>query len=760
MDKKNIIFLLLIVLFLVIPQREVHAVKFYGISEQYGYNKDNGNTFVGITGGDVRCTPSNVACNPIKKKRGTDDIAYCANRNLSLTSKEYYLDKTWSNAKTCVYKVNNVKYSDGDCSSIMGYIIKKANEKKKGKSTAAKYAFTQVVLWTYLGKFTPSKYSSNNSNSDKYWNSHKAIREVIQAGWDGYVKARDDGLITTNTTGGSVNFDVSVDNDSFYYEPSGTASCGRNLGSYKTKSITITNTDSNAPQITLNISAIVDNSNGTSDTVRICSDKTGCSDSTVSVTLLKNQSVSYYLKALSNASFSHVTLSVSSSYKTEETVQSTEKVYDSERYTIEKNGQNGGRQSMIILKSSPANIVNNVEYSSEKNIVFNKPSMEHYTCSNSSNASSSNNSSQTSPTKKVCKSNAVNQANEDEYKYRFNGCNCTTISLGNGSSVNLILNENLQFVYDELSPTKIYAGRSFEITNLVYKSKISWEYADRLGGVPYYYNSSNPFDYDATSIENQIIQQLRNKFENKAIDVHFVSRDSNTYSTDMEEFSVKLPLDSNYDNENNLFEISSQKFQLPAAYLSNDAKVKYGNMDDYYIHFGGNKRYVPLNYTEDKYPLNIGSNNKGVNLSLVGGNAYVYYQCDEDIDYSGGGDTPSTSSIFGVTYRSIDVKAPFKKNASGEIVAENWKRWWSVESNKNRMKNSYQNYPSNPLYEIDINSEVLNKIKTSNLVNPYSSWSLINANGSSRFVQDNFSRYAVSGVSYCEIGKFSSSCDR
>mgnify|MGYP004648390689 CR=1 FL=1 len=750
--KKNIIFLSLVALFLVIPQREVHAVKFYGTGRQYGYGTRTGNTFVVSGGGDPRCNGEHVGCNPTKKMRGTGDIAYCGNRNKDLSGGDYYLDTTWSNAKTCVYKVNDVKYSDGDCSSIVGYIIKEANMKKKG--TVAKYAFTQVVLWTYLGQYTPSKYSRYNAYSNNYWKNHKQIRQVIEKGWSDYVKARDSGLVMGNTDGGNVDFQVSVDKNSFYYEPSGTSTCGGSTGEYKTKVITVKNNDTNSSQITLNISAIVNKSRGTKDEVNICSSSTRCFGSTLTVTLLKGQSVQYYLKAKSTATFNDVTFSVHSEYSKQVRSQSSEKVYDSERYTHGRNGKLSGAQSMIILKSSPANTVTNVEYSSEKSINFVRPSMQHYTCSGSNSSNSSNSYTKTSPAKKVCKSDATNQSNKEEYEYSFSGCNCTTLSLSNGNSVNLILEEKLSFSYQSLAPTKIYAGRGFEITNLFYQNKIKWHYADELGGVPYYYNSSDPFNFDATKVENEIISQLKDKLQNDSINIKFVSKNSNSYLNGVdEEFVSKLSLSSTYNSDKKVFEFDSNDFQLPDAYFSKDGKVKYGKSDNDYNIFGGNKRYVPLNYKENKYPLNIGYSNNGVNFSLIGNSAYAHYECNELIDYPGDtpNDQPSSSPVLGVTYRSISINTPFPK-----VTSLNWKDWYGVTSNKNRLANSFDN--NNLLYKIELNSSNLAQISAN--ASSYSSWNSIDKNGSSSFITGNSFSSRANSNSYCAIGKFSSTCDR
>lgn len=708
-------------------------------------------------------------------------FAYCSDHDLQfwglqLTNGDVYhgnpnyiVDLAFQNDKKCIYKFNNNDYYDGDCSQIIGNIIAssmKIYPKKNftdseltllGSYKNAKlWYMTQVTLWAYLARF--SNLASTNSNASKpyFYEYNTLIKDVITDAWNNYAITRNVTEVVLNDV--KMRVDYPKENK-FYYVPSSSA-CGGS-GNYRTGIITITNNEDRVDKIKIDVSTIY--SNILTDEILICDvDTNSCSNSLSGIIIPKGGKKSIYLSSKYDIT-QNVKININGYY----TVKGSIKKYDSVRWIAEnvsdvsKYGTDAA-QGMITFNETPADGINSVTTSN----IFIKEKITRKSCI--SDNSKYTNSTESSPVKKVCAVN--NNDNKNDYTANFSGCTCTGLDLGNGRYVNVIIKENAVFQYGKLVPEgKLYAGGGFYFdTSKIptsYNVKIMWQYANWKNNIPYYYDSNNPNNWDASNKEivNLINAKINEKIKND-LSINFSTKDSNDYKNNqLVSIELKLKIgDLNFEKSlaSNgevvyISSVNSEKIELNSAYFSVDGKVKYGNKDGNYFIDGGNKYYVPMGYTDDSFPFNISTSN----LSVVSGIEFWYQAfCDKDVEEL------YNKNLY---YRSIDVKNPFPKadNVSSKVPA-NWRIWYCGEgnictsnNNQKRLSNTYQMYPSSPLYKIILNQKNMNKIKSIESI--YFDWGNINKdNGSSSFVSDDLFEIKTNNSSYCSVGKFLKSCDK
>lgn len=712
--------------------------------------------------------------------------AYCANHDY-----EYYGDKftspgnfykskftyskndAYGTNKNCKYKDADGEFKKGDCSRIIAYIINGANtyfENTKGYTGDKKYYWTQATVWSYLNEFAPSSIGSGNSRAKDFYEDYKTIRTAIAKGWELY-RANGTG---NSTSSNGTNIQVSDEDPSntstkFYYLATGNTCGEKNNGIYRTKTIKITNKQVGS----INVELTTDMTD-----VEICkkiSGETTCQKSW-DYTLGKGNNSYVYLKSTKDLS-TEVTLTIKTTYEASKT-----SVYDSELYKLTKN-MSPKPQGMIILKNESSTS----EVRQTKTINFQRQPLKRNSCK-SADKENATKYSEDNPLDKVCANNAT-VGNEDEYTAEFSGCNCLNIDLGGGSSVNVLLYQNTKFRYGNLIPGTLYAGGGFSFadqddsgkTNGItteYISKVSWQFADYMGDTPYYYNANDVHNNNANNVKDKIEEAIRTKIGEEDLNLEFTTKDSNDASaTGDVPYKIIMAKDitETVDSNNNKMytiklknsETASTMLQMENAYFSLDAKVVYESSTEYnttdYPIDGGNKYYVPMEY-DGEFPFDI---NK-VNLSSVsdGFNFYLEAECDIDVQ-----DT-YTEGEDGLRYRTISVKKPFPKAKDKSEIPDNWAEWYCGSNsscggnndpgneNSNRLKQTFNGYPSNYIYKITLNRSKISSIKSNNKI--YTSWDGIDKTGSSEFVTSNFDTKAICGTdsgSCCEIGKFKDSCD-
>lgn len=189
----------------------------------------------------------------------------------------------------------------------------------------------------------------------------------------------------------------------------------------------------------------------------------------------------------------------------------------------------------------------------------------------------------------------------------------------------------------------------------------------------------------------------------------------------------------------------------------NAGNVAYSNSPlDNYQHIG-NKYFVPLLFPNDRvFPLNISRNN----ISFVNG---IYWYLDGEcgivpinnmFDCNGG----SCESKF--RYRPIELDDPFPK----DVIPVNWVEWYSSDTNKHRLINTYNN---GFVYSVTLVSGISNGNKlgidnVNNINTNYNSWNGMKLNGTSSFVTTDvtgsyFNKNNTN--SYCNVGVWNVTCD-
>lgn len=147
---------------------------------------------------------------------------------------------------------------------------------------------------------------------------------------------------------------------------------------------------------------------------------------------------------------------------------------------------------------------------------------------------------------------------------------------------------------------------------------------------------------------------------------------------------------------------------------------------------GNNQYFIPTDYPDKTVSIEL--NDKS--FSIIHG-VELKYDLECDVDVGG--------SVLKYNFRTIDVNNPFPGGKKGK----DWEEWYNKSSNVSRMANSY----SNPYYSVTFGSHTFWNTGS------YLSWSNMNANGSSTFIDDKFEKKA-GDTSYCSIGYFSDDCDK
>ena len=700
------------------------------------------------------------------KRDSAGNFVYCANRSKHFAgnSATYSLDSVYASDKTCNYYLpvsggatTNKKYT-GDCSSIIGYIIAEGN--RNGSDYKEKWFWAQASVWIYLGKFS-SRFKGGNT--EKYgtvsvsdiWNNNLKIQKIIRNAWKKY--DADKKSTVENSVSDEVNFDVFVSNsdNQFHYVPT-SSSCGS--GSYITNTITIKNNESRRIHIEVPI---------TFDNVSLC--LVGTTDCYSKATRYdgsdKSEIFEFDLKANSSVQIqlstryvlkSSIKLTVFASYTENVNVRESFRIYDSKRY--EKQNYQG------VIVQTTKNVNKNgaavIEHEKTRSLEFSQVAVTHKSCpsSNSNGANSSNSSS--TPVSKVCAGYSENTSPLD-YTANFSGCNCLSIDLGNGSSVNVLLSESVSFRYGNLVPNLIYAGGGFGFTSgndgvsTAYSGRLVWNFADYYGpisnNVPYYYNPNGDYKANTDAIKAIIQNKIENMIK-KYMTINFSTYDSND-EKNVNRVIVSLPLylsNISYDSITRTFKYEADNIQMNPAYLSQEGVVSYIKNDNLYPISGGNKYYIPIKFNtiDNLFPFDI----VNTNLSVTDkGNFWLRAKCNVKVD--------EQYILDSVRYRSIDVANPFPKATMQSDLLVYWRDWYTNKSNILRLKNTFtNNYPNRPLYSIVLTEEKIKEInKVSDL---YTSWKNININGESSFINDFFEIKDFGNRSYCGLGEFKASCDQ
>ena len=679
--------------------------------------------------------------------------AYCSNEGKSFTSSSWAyntIDQGYADAQTCKYWYDGVGYT-GDCSSIIGYIIKVAESKKS--TNYEKWMLAQASVWMYLGNFVPQDnaqagFNVANSPSDKtypvqyIWQNNKnlEVSQVFEEAWKEYQEhgksvTVNENVITVTPT--SLNFNYHVNN---------TNSCEAG-GFYKTKDITIKNNTGGKIKVSLN-------TNDASPVYICISGTSNCSeDINEQIELMGNESKKVYLKSNKYIQ-NNIKLTIIGKYEQGVVTKTT---YDSTRW----NTETSGTQGMVYLTNSDTTA--SVIHQDVENVNFTQLPMAHKKCANKYKQTSSSIGTKNKPIGRteslVCagtnKPGTTYKIDNSTVQDKLTFCTCKTINLGNDRYVNVTLTQNIAFKYGNLTPTKIYSGGGFELSTqgitTDYMNTVFWDYADYLGDVPYYYNKNHIENYDARTIENEINNKVKEMLEKELekLEIIFDTYDSNVVQNGLgknTEYTVKLKENNNsyeiyqYEGQSHTYIVDIQQIILKEAFFNGSGEVFYSSNNEATTS-GGNKYYIPLYYNQNennKFKFNISPN---TNLSLIEGiDYYVEAECNIGVEYK----------IPEIRYRTISVENPFPKGET--TIPSNWREWWNSTSFQNRIKNTYNTLD----YRLELTKENAEIVSDINKRYLYTDWNLIKDNGSSELVNDyklGFEFKSNISDSYCPIGK-------
>ena len=730
--KGTIFFSLIVSFFLFMPKVEAETMSFYARSGgRYGkfcYNNKLG----------IKSCGSGYDAPKKEDKKG--NRAFCGNRKKTLCSGnscKHRLDTSWNSANTCTYYTysgdEKTRRNDGECSIIVGNILK---QYKQGGGSEKDWRKIQSAVWTYLGHsgWGPDSYFYGDSKATRAWNENSSVQKILKQAFKDYVSYRNAVGNAPLGSDAEAKVDISYENGvkdlNFYFVSNGSngSTCGGTNGVYKTKMITVTNNDSNTENgKKINVSIDSDNS-----AIQVCrvedSGTSECSGDGLNVGLPYKGSVKFYLKTnkVFSKGVSEVPLQISASY-VEKITTNIDKIYDSKRYVMKKSKW----QPMLVLYTYEGNGEGKVKRETTETLNFRQTSLGHNNvCKNLQNSGRLYIDNEN----KVCANKSKNQ---NDYIAKYSDCSCMSLDLGSGRSVNVVVWQQAAFKFGNLTPNSTYAGRGFELyssnkslgTVTEYSNSIKWYYYDYLNGNPYYYNSRDNFQNDASSLKNEITDKLKENL-NSTLNLKFYAANSNKYSEDadkkiMNRVTKKIEINDYITSNSNkhTINVNIDKIKLPDSYFSVNGNVSYtSNGEGTYSINGGNKYYIPIKYASDdnKFQFNIAASHSQIDLSLIPGRRFLY-NADCDVNVT----SPSCPSndpncndtpILGVTYRAIDVNSPFPK-----AIPTNWKNWYNVSLNKARISSSFDSGKLS--YKIELNSNNLTRINA--ITYPYTSWFFI-----------------------------------
>lgn len=707
----------------------------------------------------------------LKTTEGTD--LYCTELNIDAETEQtgiysrptgnYFVDEGWPN-KRCKYTVNGTVHEDGKCSKIIGFII--AEARSQGDTEVEKYWYVQNSIWAYFGDINAGVvndgrdlYYKNNKIS---WNDNRPdynfFREIINSAVVKYHNSR------RTAENPNIDFYLQINNNdtSLYYNPTG--SCG-GAERYTSKTITVKNTYSETLQFSFGYTNGVQFSDELSH----------------GFTLASGQSKQFTI-TYARFDASEVELSVTARKETNNIIET----HDTVRYYSATPGMGDVYQKMITVSDG------SYEVEKTKRLVFRKKQVTHKTCNDFPNNKTDNENTYTPSSGVVSKSCASkfidssgNLPTKDKYEANFANCDCKLIEF-DGGKVNIRIYENVLFRYGVLNPISVYPGGGFrfarknESITTDYISSLTWRYVDYKDNKPYYYNISNMSDSIVNADIHKKIDEKVKSLIKDSLDLKFETIDSNdakvgektiTISSGLTVTETKNNIDG-YNYTTYLSKTSDNGISMNDAYFGNDGTVSYDSNSGY-LHFGGKNYYIPVNYRDSSFPFKIPE----INLSVIKDNFYKFlYEADcsikviNDPDKPNPGPDPSDNpepsdepDYFekAIVYRSIDLNNPFPRanQSTGEGIKENWKDWYAgSNSNKQRLKRAFDNYPSAPLYAVEMDSDKLKRIFDKG--RSYNDWNSISDGGVNSFIMEYGVDYSRSGNSFCYIGQFNSECDR
>lgn len=708
--------------------------------------------------------------------------AYCGDQGTHFTTSQNFAEVSkYKNEKHCSYTLNGVN-NNAYCDKMVARVIQVAREQDNNLEIGWRWA--QMCVWAYLGHHADDNFKLRNnyaygdvlSGTYVYYNNFSSV--IAEAARRYSASNVDYQQSSEENVSNKINLNVSDNN--LYFVPNGNSCSGG--GYYITKTFTLKNDleVKKSFNITVNV-----NSETTSNPIYICNADRPveqCSQISQRIELKAGEQKKYYLKSASSITWPNgINLKVALVPYTEERV--TEGSIPDTAYF-----SNSGNQNMIVYVPNSGSNSSNVTVKGSQERQFNYLSLTHKTCNDFPNNKTDNENTYTPSSGVVSKSCASkfidssgNLPTKDKYEANFANCDCKLIEF-DGGKVNIRIYENVLFRYGVLNPISVYPGGGFrfarknESITTDYISSLTWRYVDYKDNKPYYYNTSNMSDSIVNADIHKKIDEKVKSLIKDSLDLKFETIDSNdakvgkktiTISSGLTVTETKNNIDG-YNYTTYLSKTSDNGISMNDAYFGNDGTVSYDSNSGY-LHFGGKNYYIPVNYRDSSFPFKIPE----INLSVIKDNFYKFlYEADCSIKVINDPDNPDPDpdpsdepDYFekAVVYRSIDLNNPFPRanQSTGEGIKENWKDWYAgSNSNKQRLKRAFDNYPTAPLYAVEMDSDKLKRIFDNNRGRSYNDWNSISDGGVNSFIMEYGVDYSRSGNSFCYIGQFNSECDR
>lgn len=327
-----------------------------------------------------------------------------------------------------------------------------------------------------------------------------------------------------------------------------------------------------------------------------------------------------------------------------------------------------------------------INVKSDKKCAIDSPDLEHLYCNNSSNLSST--------------------------------CKELTVNTDKGSAIVKI--EQKGNISSILTPDTLYAGGGFKF-GIMYYGSIKWSY---VGNVP------DRVLHDAvTSAMNKKIKDYNSYVAD--INITEVNLGGKSFSG----LVKKCTTSSNNKDYYNKELVVSCTFAFPDSVLKFNGNVEYSDLSNSSFNIN-NKYYTPLDYNGeykvnakivgiDRINSNASRGDSETGKSWTGDWSYSFEDCSINL-YS----LFYKNGKYNFIYRPIDINNPFPNRNAGF----NWFMWYNINSNRERLENSY----SNIQYTTILNNENISSIKKYNENNNYLNWVGIDENSEeSLFITEN-----------------------
>lgn len=274
-----------------------------------------------------------------------------------------------------------------------------------------------------------------------------------------------------------------------------------------------------------------------------------------------------------------------------------------------------------------------------------------------------------------------------------------------------------------LTPTKIYQGGGIKL-GFMYYNTVKWEFSD-----------DEQYGNDDSEIRVLLESKLKRLDELKndiVVEVSLKDENGDEISKigNIQKSCTRDDDDSEFTEDKTV--TTTCTFLLPMSIVDlGTGKVTYKNNPGQGIN---NEYYTPITYTGDLY-LEAKISNIGVlkDVDNWTNNWELTYDGENDdsckVNVTSRLYKPEKNNEYAFIYRPIDLNNPFPNRNAGV----NWYSWYSISTNKDRLKSSYDKKE----YTAELDNQIVSKIKEYNKDNNYLNWTDINEETEkSKFIDD------------------------